>query len=186
VVTCTGDASLAPGADSAPITLHTTVADKESCELVNVAAVRGGGDDGVGYGRGGDHDDLGINLTKDVLDLPCHRAEGAGGVTVNVNVTGNNNGGHGGDSSGATANDNGHIHGITGGTAKADADAKAKTDAKAKAHAQVKVQVKAPVKAHVQVKAHSSPSTPRRTSDHSKHPARPSRHFRKGCRPRGV
>jgi hypothetical protein len=60
--------------------------------------------------------------------------EDEGGVRVDVDVTGNNNGGGGGDASGATANNNGNIHDIIGGIAKADADAKAEAKAEAKAH----------------------------------------------------
>ena len=52
-------------------------------------------------------------------------------IKVDINVTGNNKGGHGGDSTGATANHNGHIHGIVGGFAKAHAHTRAHAHAKA-------------------------------------------------------
>lgn len=123
-VICRSDASLDPGATSDPIIVHTAIADKDPCQLINVAAVSGG--------DRRDGDNGGVHLAKDVLTLPCHHDGDKGGINVNVNVTGNNNGGKGGDSSGATANDNGHIHDITGGIAEARANAKA--DARARAH----------------------------------------------------
>ena len=51
-------------------------------------------------------------------------------VHVNVVVIGNNNGGSGGDSSGASADNNGDIHDIIGGIAKADAAANATAKAR--------------------------------------------------------
>jgi uncharacterized repeat protein (TIGR01451 family) len=122
VATCTGDENLAPRTSSDPIIVRADITQKDPCLLVNMAAVSGGSD-GMGAGGVGDRGE--VHLTKDVVTLPCHRQSQAAGVTVNVNVVGNNNGGHGGNSSGATANDNGHIHGITGGIATANAKAKA-------------------------------------------------------------
>jgi uncharacterized repeat protein (TIGR01451 family) len=162
-VTCRSDANLAPGASSDPITVHTGIADKDPCQLINIAAV-GGGDHRGGYGtgaatgnRGEGHDGSSIHLAKDVLSLPCHREGDKGNVTVTVNVTGNNNGGRGGDSSGATANGNGHIHDVTGGSAtagaKAAADAKAKAQAQARAKAQAQAQAQAQARAKAQAQA---------------------------------
>jgi uncharacterized repeat protein (TIGR01451 family) len=136
-VTCKSDEHLSPHESSGPITIRTRITDEESCFLVNIAAVSGGarghrGDEEGNRGVDREHRDRGVQLTKDVLQLPCHHREGVkDGANVNVDVNGNNNGGSGGDSSGATANGNGHIHDITGGIATAEANASANAGAKA-------------------------------------------------------
>ena len=126
MVTCKSDENLAPGETSQPITIRTRITEKDSCQLINVAAVIGGDRDHKDYranNRRGDRDHV-VHLTKDVLNLPCHRHEhDQDGVHVTVN--GNNNGGRGGDSSGATANGNGHISDVNGGSASADTKAAA-------------------------------------------------------------
>lgn len=132
-VTCKSDEHLAPGETSQPITIRTRITDKDSCQLINVAAVIGGDRDRKDDGDNNRRDDRNhaVHLTEDVLNLPCHRHEhDQDGVQVTVN--GNNNGGRGGDSSGATANDNGHINDISGGIA--DADAKAEANAHNETH----------------------------------------------------
>ncbi|MEY9931525.1 putative repeat protein (TIGR01451 family) [Catenulispora sp. GP43] len=124
MVTCKSDENLAPGETSEPITIRTRITDKDSCQLINVAAVIGGDRERWGdraNNRRGGHDHA-VHLTKDVLNLPCHRHE-HDQDGVHVTVTGNNNGGRGGDSSGATANDNGHISDVSGGSASAGAKA---------------------------------------------------------------
>src|SRR6185312_562604 len=70
IATCTSSDGLAPGTTSDPIT------------------VRAGRDATEAAGDRGE-----VNLAKDVLTLPCRRQAQAPAITVNVNVTGNNNGG---------------------------------------------------------------------------------------------